>query len=227
MVAFDAFIGAPDRPCHELGCISSAQVRSRTSALCAHIRHSSWSVSASARMVIYWIKNETKGEINFLRGMLNVPDPYLVQGDGQSENHFSLVNWISANCKPEDRDTMCTLFDSVDIPAIETMLQRKFRRIITQIRIGFIRDLLYLRIRSSTEGDSQMKRQFVELLNHVKTWGMNSVRAPSERSKETTLEIYRQSTDESSLVGRLWCEDGEFVFRYDSDYRGRTNFSVP
>ena len=72
-----------------------------------------------------------------------------------------------------------------------------------------------------------MKKQFVELLNHVKTWGMNSVRAPSTRSEETTLEIYRQSTDENSLVGRLWCEDGEFVFRYDSDYRGKPISAFP
>ena len=32
-------------------------------------------------MVIYWIKNETKGEINFLRNMLNVPNLYSAQGD--------------------------------------------------------------------------------------------------------------------------------------------------
>ena len=72
-----------------------------------------------------------------------------------------------------------------------------------------------------------MKRQFVELLDHVKTWGINSIRTPSTSSEETTLEIYRQSTDENSLVGRLWCEDGEFVFRYDSDYRGRPISAFP
>ena len=72
-----------------------------------------------------------------------------------------------------------------------------------------------------------MKMQFVELLNHVKTWGVNSVRAPSTRSEKTTLEVYQQSTDESSLVGRLWCEDGEFVFRYDSDYRGKPISAFP
>ena len=72
-----------------------------------------------------------------------------------------------------------------------------------------------------------MKMQFVELLNHVKTWGINSVRAPSTKLEETTLEIYRQTTDESSLVGRLWCEDGEFVFRYDSGYRGKPISAFP
>lgn len=72
-----------------------------------------------------------------------------------------------------------------------------------------------------------MKRQFVELLDHVKTWGMNSVRAPSTKSEEQTLEIYRPSTDGNSLVGRLWCEEGEFVFRYDSNYRGEPISAFP
>lgn len=41
---------------------------------------------------------------------------------------------------------MCRMFNAVCIPEIELMLQRKFRRIITQYRIGFIMDLLALRI---------------------------------------------------------------------------------
>ena len=72
-----------------------------------------------------------------------------------------------------------------------------------------------------------MKRQFSELLSHVKTWGMNAVRAPETTSVEQTLEIYRHSTDENYLVGRLSCEDGEFVFRYDSNYKGRPISAFP
>lgn len=72
-----------------------------------------------------------------------------------------------------------------------------------------------------------MKRQFAELLSHLKTWGMNAVRAPSTTPVEQTLEIYRQSADENILVGRLFCEDGEFVFRYDSNYRGKPISAFP
>lgn len=72
-----------------------------------------------------------------------------------------------------------------------------------------------------------MKKQFADLLNHVKEWGIDTVRAPSTRSKEMTLEIYRQSADENYLVGRLWCEESEFVFRYDSDYRGAPISAFP
>lgn len=56
------------------------------------------------------------------------------------------MRWIARNSGDEDRKAMCTVFDAVDIPSIENMLQRRFRRIITQLRIGFIIDLLLLRI---------------------------------------------------------------------------------
>ena len=72
-----------------------------------------------------------------------------------------------------------------------------------------------------------MKKQFVELLNHVKTWGMNAVRAPSTTPVEQTLEIYRQSADDNSLVGRLSCEEGEFIFRYDENYKGKPISAFP
>ena len=42
--------------------------------------------------------------------------------------------------------TMGKVFNAVDLVAIERMLQLKFRRIITQDRIGFILDLLRIRI---------------------------------------------------------------------------------
>ena len=72
-----------------------------------------------------------------------------------------------------------------------------------------------------------MKKQFVELLNHVKTWGMNTVHAPSTTSVVQTLEIYRQSAGENPLIGRLSCEDGEFIFRYDSNYKGKPVSAFP
>lgn len=72
-----------------------------------------------------------------------------------------------------------------------------------------------------------MKKQFVELLGHVKTWGMNTFHAPSTTSVVQTLEVYRMSTEENVLVGRLSCEDDEFVFRYDSNYRWKPISAFP
>ena len=72
-----------------------------------------------------------------------------------------------------------------------------------------------------------MKANIAELFNQAKIWGMNLIHAPSETPVERTLEIYRQSADERLLVGRLSCEQGEFVFRYDSSYRGEPISAFP
>ncbi|MYK39709.1 MAG: hypothetical protein F4049_05765 [Gemmatimonadetes bacterium] len=63
-----------------------------------------------------------------------------------------------------------------------------------------------------------MKKGFMTLLN-PKAWGISLFHSPSDSSPGQSLEVYRQMLDEKPLVGRLSCEQGEFVFRYDSNYR--------
>lgn len=57
-----------------------------------------------------------------------------------------MIKWILANPDDMRGDAIGEVLDAVDICRIEHMLQRHFRRIVTQRRIGFIRDLLSHRI---------------------------------------------------------------------------------
>ena len=62
-----------------------------------------------------------------------------------------------------------------------------------------------------------MKRSLFDLLN-PKAWGTNLIQASEGASPERTLGIYRPTSGEDRLVGRLFREQDDFVFRYDSDY---------
>lgn len=145
MIAFDAFIGAPDRHAMNWGVLAPLV------ALSEPVRYSP--IFDTARGLFREIsdadllkKERQQGRERFLESYANRSRPIFSTGEASQPNHFSLVNWIATNCQKPDRDAMCTIFDAVDIPAIEHMLQRYFRRIITQERISFIRDLLSLRI---------------------------------------------------------------------------------
>ncbi len=61
----------------------------------------------------------------------------------------------------------------------------------------------------------------------AKSWGINLVRAPLETPEERVLEVYRRTETGSILVGRLSCERGKFVFRYDPAYTGNPIFAFP
>lgn len=65
-----------------------------------------------------------------------------------------------------------------------------------------------------------MKKDPLSLLHHAKHWGMKLIGAPSKTTKERTLEVYRNSSEGAFLVGRLSCEKGVYVFRYDQHYEG-------
>ncbi len=62
-----------------------------------------------------------------------------------------------------------------------------------------------------------MKSSFWDRFS-LKAWGTNLVQASSNEYPERILGIYRPSSGEDRLVGRLYREQEEFVFRYDSDY---------
>ena len=62
-----------------------------------------------------------------------------------NQNHFGLVAGIARE-HPDLFPAMQAVFDAVSAPTIERMLQRRFRRIITQQRIKLIVDLLEFRI---------------------------------------------------------------------------------
>ena len=145
MVAFDAFIGAPDRHAMNWGVLASLKPEAEPVQY-APIFDTARGLFRELSDSDLLDKEQSQGRNQFLEKYAERSRPIFSTGRSQPENHFSLVNWIFTHCKPEDRSAICTVFDSVDISAIEVMLQRKFRRIITQVRIGFIRDLLSLRI---------------------------------------------------------------------------------
>lgn len=60
-------------------------------------------------------------------------------------------------------------------------------------------------------------KSLMDILN-PKSWGSNLIRASSDQSTERTLKIYRRTSGEPWLVGMLFRDQGEFVFRYDPEY---------
>ncbi|MDE2825104.1 MAG: hypothetical protein OXI89_02465 [Gemmatimonadota bacterium] len=62
-----------------------------------------------------------------------------------------------------------------------------------------------------------MKRSFWDLLK-PNSWGTALIQASEGTSPERTLGIYLHTPDELCLVGKLFREQGEFVFRYADEY---------
>lgn len=145
MLAFDAFIGAPDRHGMNWGVLSPIDGEEGT------IRFSP--IFDTARGLFRECSDadliahaQRDGRIDYLKKYADRSRPIFSSGRGRKDNHFSLVRWISDELPDQHRKTICRVLNAVCIPEIERMLQRRFRRIITQERIGFIRDLLAFRI---------------------------------------------------------------------------------
>ena len=145
MIAFDAFIGAPDRHAMNWGVLApltpdGGQVRF------APIFDTARGLFREISDADLQKKALEKGREKFLSIYAERSRPILGTGSDEKLNHFELVNWIFENVAEEDCAAMQSVFDAVDLCEIEHMLQRRFRRMITQDRIEFIRDLLSLRI---------------------------------------------------------------------------------
>ena len=72
-----------------------------------------------------------------------------------------------------------------------------------------------------------MKKDIFDLLAHAKFWGTKRIRAPSETPPARTLEVFLQPAEPTSLIGRLSCEQGEYVFRYEPSYEGAPISAFP
>ncbi len=72
-----------------------------------------------------------------------------------------------------------------------------------------------------------MKNNLISFLKQ-KVWGVSPGYASSKASSGHILEVYLKSADgQRPLVGRLSHEQDEFVFRYDSDYKGNPISAFP
>ena len=144
MLAFDAFIGAPDR--HGMNWGVLAPLASPRPIGFSPIFDTARGLFREISDVDLIKKAKEQGRECFLEKYAHRSRPIFSTGREQPDNHFSLVKWMFAEYPSACRSTMCRVFNAVDLPSIERMLQRRFRRIITQDRIYLIRDLLALRI---------------------------------------------------------------------------------
>ena len=145
MLAFDAFIGAPDRHAMNWGVLAplSADAEAVRFAPVIDTARGLFREYSDADLLQ---REQRHGREQFLVNFAERSRPILSTGEHTKQNHFALVQWIVANADEVGRNAIFEIFDAVDICSIEHMLQRYFRRIITQHRISFIRDLLLLRI---------------------------------------------------------------------------------
>ena len=145
MLAFDAFVGAPDRHGMNWGVLVPLDANS-TPVRFAPIFDTARGLFREISDDDMRGREEQQGRNQFLAKYAERSFPILSTGLSGRQNHFALVRWIKENGSGEAGEAMRTVFDAVDVCSIEHMLQRNFRRIITQYRIGLIRDLLLLRI---------------------------------------------------------------------------------
>ena len=145
MVAFDAFIGAPDRHAMNWSVLKSHDATQNK------VRFSP--VFDTARGLFREIsdrdlkeKIEKQGKSGFIEQYANKSKPILSIDNSVDLNHFGLIKCIFDENKFNDRDALLTIFKAVNICSIRHMLQLKFRQIITQFRIGLVCDLLTYRI---------------------------------------------------------------------------------
>ena len=146
MLAFDAFIGAPDRHAMNWGVLASLKTKS------VPVRFTPIFDTARGLFREYSdadlrLRESRQGRKQFLTNYAKKSCPILSTGEATQQNHFALVKSIVSNAHDKDHGAMRTVFNAIDLCSIEHMLQRNFRRTITQYRIAFIRDLLLLRIR--------------------------------------------------------------------------------
>ncbi len=150
MLAFDAFVGAHDRHGMNWGVLipfgsGSAPVRF------APIFDTARGLFREFSDDRLRLREKGQGRNELLVNYAERSSPILSTGLPEGQNHFSLIRWIKENDPNGAIEAMCQVFGAVSMSSIEHMLQRKFRRIITQYRIGLIRDLLSHRIQRIQE----------------------------------------------------------------------------
>ena len=67
----------------------------------------------------------------------------------------------------------------------------------------------------------------MSLFDYVKEWGVGLVHASHDSTAKEMLEIRRQMDGNSVVVGYLYKDSEQFVFRYASDYSGDPISSFP
>lgn len=144
MLAFDAFVGAPDRHGMNWGVLEPRRP-GRAPARFAPIFDTARGLFVNHSDADLTRQAGRLGRRQFVERYALRSRPILSVGGAATQDHFGLVAGLAKD-HPALFPAMRTVFDAVSIPGIERMLQRRFRRIITQSRLKFIVDLLEFRI---------------------------------------------------------------------------------
>ncbi len=145
MIAFDAFIGAPDR--HPMNWGVLAPVASEDGApRFSPLFDTARGLFREIPDAVLLAKSEREGRKRFLERYAEGSKPILDIGGGSGASHFDLVAWIAKEHPERLLPGIREVLKAVRLTDIEFMLQRRFRRIITQLRIGLILDLLEVRL---------------------------------------------------------------------------------
>lgn len=144
MLAFDAFIGAPDRHALNWGVVESvSDPTSRTFAplfdtarglFREHTDQKLTAIAAAGDQARYIREYAERSKPVF-----GVQSPLRA---GARCNHFELVSSALLEFPKELGRTMARFIDAVQLPCLETAIQRGFRRLITPLRMSFILGLL-------------------------------------------------------------------------------------
>ena len=145
MIAFDAFVGAPDRHAMNWGVLIPARGQTGMVTYAP--------IFDTARGLFREISDnhlrqrvERIGRYSFITTYANRSKPIFSTAENQNHNHFTLMEWIFLNCSQNEKDAIVSVLTAADLERIERMIQRNFRRIATQFRINLILDLLHFRI---------------------------------------------------------------------------------
>jgi hypothetical protein len=147
MIAFDAFVGAPDRHAMNWGVLVPVGPSGDSTAVFAPIFDTARGLFREHSDDDLRKKSESIGRSTFIERYAERSKPVFGTGrPGGSENHFELIGWILENHPRQLGDRVQRFYRTISMRQIERMLRKRFRRIVTTYRIDFVKDLLTFRL---------------------------------------------------------------------------------
>lgn len=147
MIAFDAFVGAPDRHAMNWGLLVPINPSGSSPPIFAPIFDTARGLFRELSDDELRRKSESIGRAAFIERYAERSRPVFGTGRaGDRENHFELVRWTLENHPRQLGQHMRRFYRTISMRSIERMLRKRFRRIVTPYRIDFVVDLLRYRL---------------------------------------------------------------------------------